>query len=150
MSTMSNSAARKGKSTLLPTQPEPEVLPDLEEDSDAEWQGMEQDEADEDEDMVIDPTSLSLPPAPVSTAAAAAESANALSFAPLASHAVTQTTQSRKVAMPPHRLTPLKRDWVKIYTPLVEECGLNVRMNPKKRMIELKVRACPSVRNVSY
>jgi hypothetical protein len=35
----------------------------------------------------------------------------------------------RKISIPPHRMTPLKRDWIKIYTPLVEECGLQVRMN---------------------
>ena len=40
-------------------------------------------------------------------------------------------------------MTPLKRDWVKVYAPLVDECGLQVRMNVKRRAVELKV--CRSI-----
>lgn len=36
-------------------------------------------------------------------------------------------------------MTPLKRDWLKIYSPLVDECGLMVRMNVNKKNIEMKV-----------
>lgn len=36
-------------------------------------------------------------------------------------------------------MTPLKRDWPKIYSPLVDECGLMVRMNVNKKSIEMKV-----------
>lgn len=35
-------------------------------------------------------------------------------------------------------MTPLKRDWPKIYSPLVDECGLMVRMNVGKKSIEIK------------
>ena len=48
--------------------------------------------------------------------------------------------QMRKIPIPPHRMSPLKRDWAKIYTPLVEHAGLMVRMNVRTRCVELKVR----------
>ncbi|KAJ3273260.1 pre-rRNA-processing protein pno1 [Terramyces sp. JEL0728] len=45
---------------------------------------------------------------------------------------------SRRIPIPPHRLTPLKKDWLKIYTPLVEHLKLQIRMNLKKKSIDLK------------
>ncbi|KPI45781.1 Pre-rRNA-processing protein PNO1 [Cyphellophora attinorum] len=47
-------------------------------------------------------------------------------------------TQSRKVPVPPHRMTPLKNSWPKIYPPLVEHLKLQVRMNIKSRAVELR------------
>ncbi len=49
-------------------------------------------------------------------------------------------TETRKVLVPPHRYTPLKESWELIYEPLVEQMGLQVRMNVKKRTVELRVR----------
>lgn len=46
--------------------------------------------------------------------------------------------QSRKVPIPPHRMTPLKSSWPKIYSPLVEHLKLQVRMNVKSRAVELR------------
>ncbi|KAK0541317.1 pre-rRNA-processing protein pno1 [Tilletia horrida] len=46
--------------------------------------------------------------------------------------------QERKIPIPPHRLSPLKRDWPKIYTPLVEMANLQVRMNVKRHTVELR------------
>jgi len=46
--------------------------------------------------------------------------------------------ESRKVPVPPHRMTPLKASWPKIYPPLVEHLKLQVRMNIKSRAIELR------------
>ena len=62
------------------------------------------------------------------------------SFAPISQTALTDTTkgQLRRIPIPPHRMTPLKNDWHKIYTPLVEMAGLMVRMNVKRRMVEIK------------
>lgn len=68
------------------------------------------------------------------------------SFAPLSKAAAqsardaTDTTrgQLRKIPIPPHRMTPLKNEWPKIYTPLVEMAGLQVRMNVKRRTVEIK------------
>ena len=46
--------------------------------------------------------------------------------------------QSRKVPVPPHRMTPLKSSWPKIYPPLVEHLKLQVRMNVRARAVELR------------
>lgn len=37
--------------------------------------------------------------------------------------------------------TPLKTHWMEIYTPIVEHMKIQIRMNPKKRCVELKVRS---------
>ena len=46
--------------------------------------------------------------------------------------------ETRKVLIPPHRVTPLKASWSKIYPPLVEHLKLQVRMNVKSRAVELR------------
>lgn len=43
-----------------------------------------------------------------------------------------------KVPIPPHRMGPLKNDWMKIYPPLVDQLKLQVRMNPRKKQLELR------------
>ncbi|MCJ1482322.1 pre-rRNA-processing protein pno1 [Schaereria dolodes] len=50
----------------------------------------------------------------------------------------TQLAETRKVLIPPHRMTPLKTSWPKIYPPLVEHLKLQVRMNIKSRAVELR------------
>ncbi|CAK7205190.1 pre-rRNA-processing protein pno1 [Sporothrix eucalyptigena] len=44
----------------------------------------------------------------------------------------------RKIPIPPHRMSPLKATWSKIYTPLVENLKLQVRMNIKTKAVELR------------
>lgn len=46
--------------------------------------------------------------------------------------------ESRKVPVPPHRMTPLKNTWMKIYPPLVDHLKLQVRMNLKTKTVEMK------------
>lgn len=46
--------------------------------------------------------------------------------------------ESRKVAVPPHRMTPLRNNWTKIYPPLVDHLKLQVRMNLKTKSVELR------------
>lgn len=46
--------------------------------------------------------------------------------------------QVRKVTVPPHRYTPLKENWMKIYTPIVEQMKLQIRMNLKTRRVEIR------------
>lgn len=46
--------------------------------------------------------------------------------------------ESRKVAIPPHRMSPLKAEWTKIYPPLVEHLKLQVRMNVPRKAVELR------------
>lgn len=44
-------------------------------------------------------------------------------------------------------MSPLKRDWVNLYTPMVEMLGLQVRMNVKRRAVEIKVGDVSDVQN---
>ena len=46
----------------------------------------------------------------------------------------------RRIPVPRHRFTPLKQQWDSILKTLVEHMKLQVRMNTKRRAIELKVR----------
>ncbi|KAK9464017.1 uncharacterized protein V1516DRAFT_669314 [Lipomyces oligophaga] len=61
-------------------------------------------------------------------------------FSPSHTQASKRTikAQSRKVPVPPHRMTPLKTYWPKIYPPLVEHLKLQVRMNVRTRTVELR------------
>ena len=45
----------------------------------------------------------------------------------------------RKVPIPAHRYTPLKENWMKIYTPVVEHLHLQIRFNLKSRNVEIRV-----------
>ena len=58
--------------------------------------------------------------------------------APLTSQDGPHRVETRKVPIPPHRMTPLKASWPKIYPPLVEHLKLQVRMNVKNRAVELR------------
>ncbi|XP_053568084.1 RNA-binding protein PNO1 [Bombina bombina] len=46
--------------------------------------------------------------------------------------------EMRKIPVPPHRYTPLKENWMKIFTPIVEHLQLQVRFNLKTRNVEIK------------
>lgn len=46
--------------------------------------------------------------------------------------------ETRYVPVPSHRYTPLKKNWAKIFTPLVEHLGLQVRFNLKTRNVEIR------------
>jgi len=131
----------------VPSAEQDSTMQDNDEDA-GEWQtkaGTADDEEDEDDAVMIDTDSL-LPPNPkTTTAASGKESASSgdqaqLSFPALSAKEMQGKveTQTRKVSIPPHRMTPLKRDWPKIYSPLVDECGLMVRMNVGKKNIEMR------------
>lgn len=47
-------------------------------------------------------------------------------------------TQRRSVPVPPHRMTPLREQWMDIYTPVVTVLHLQIRMNLGKRCVELR------------
>lgn len=100
---------------------------------------------DDDDDLMIGASSTSAATtAAVPTGAISSSSSSSKpSFAPLSSTAASSLTavakgQLRKIPIPPHRLTPLKNEWHKIYTPLVEMAQLQVRMNVAKKCVELK------------
>ncbi|XP_072991607.1 uncharacterized protein [Typha latifolia] len=57
--------------------------------------------------------------------------------------------QFRKVPVPPHRFSPLKRCWMEIYAPVYEQMKVDIRMNLKARKVELKTRPdTPDVSNL--
>mmetsp|Transcript_9301 Transcript_9301/g.34409 ORF Transcript_9301/g.34409 Transcript_9301/m.34409 type:complete len:258 (-) Transcript_9301:226-999(-) len=54
--------------------------------------------------------------------------------------AVSGATHSfRQIRVPSNRFSPLKTAWSSIYTPIVEKLHLQIRMNLKSRMIELRI-----------
>ncbi|KAL8807513.1 MAG: hypothetical protein Q9182_000678 [Xanthomendoza sp. 2 TL-2023] len=59
-------------------------------------------------------------------------------FPPAKPVEVVHRSETRKVLVPPHRMTPLKSSWSKIYPPLVEHLKLQVRMNVKAKAVELR------------
>jgi len=44
----------------------------------------------------------------------------------------------RRIAVPPNRLTPLRQSWVQLLQPLVTHFKLQVRMNTKRKSVELR------------
>lgn len=44
----------------------------------------------------------------------------------------------RRVLIPPHRIAPLKANWMDIYTPLVEQMFLQVRFNTRTKTVEIR------------
>ncbi|XP_077093781.1 RNA-binding protein PNO1 [Siphateles boraxobius] len=55
--------------------------------------------------------------------------------------------EMRKVSVPAHRYTPLKENWMKIYTPIVENLRLQVRFNLRTRNVEIKT--CKETEDIS-
>lgn len=103
-------------------------------------------DGDGDDDLVLDQDMEDASQAPNASSAVPGDD-DALRFQPISAAALAAAQagadnkvkqQLRKIPIPPHRLSPLKRDWPKIYTPLVEQAGLMVRMNPRTRCVELK------------
>lgn len=86
----------------------------------------------EDDEMVLDVTS----PAQI-----LGKSPDTAAFKPLSvsTQATTLRSEMRRIAIPPHRMTPLKKDWVNIFVPLTEMAGLQVRMNVHRRCVEMRV-----------
>src|SRR6266852_4264608 len=71
----------------------------------------------------------------------AVPSTSTLAFPPLPASAgqTTLKSETRRIAIPPHRMTPLKKDWVNIFGPLTEMLGLQVRMNVQRKCVEARV-----------
>lgn len=71
-------------------------------------------------------------------------------FAPLTAAEIAEkdpvVVQHRKVDIPPNRMTPLKKNWEAIWKPLVEQLYLQVRVNPRKKCVE--VRTSPQTTDV--
>ncbi|XP_059294029.1 uncharacterized protein LOC132047141 [Lycium ferocissimum] len=71
-------------------------------------------------------------------------------FQPLKAHEISDNqVQFRKVTVPQHRYTPLKKIWLEIYNPIYEQMKIDIRMNLKKRRVELKTRPdTPDISNL--
>lgn len=95
----------------------------------------------EDDDLMIE-----IDPTP------ALEASSAPSFPALPASATQSTLRSetRRIPIPPHRMTPIKKDWINIFSPLTEILGLQVRMNVQRRCLEIRVRVCLSWRFYAY
>lgn len=115
-------------------------------DSDEEENDRDEDDSDDDEDdddaMHTETQHFAPAGSSASGPSAAAASGSSSGFAPLsaaAQSAPVLKNEFRRIPIPPHRMTPLTREWVHIYTPLAEELKLQVRMNVKRRAVELRV-----------
>lgn len=77
----------------------------------------------------------------IDTDAAAPPPADAPAFPPLPASAQRSSLKSeiRRIPIPPHRMTPLKKDWVNIFSPLTEMLQLQVRMNVQRKCVEIRV-----------
>ncbi|KAL0574682.1 pre-rRNA-processing protein pno1 [Marasmius crinis-equi] len=85
-------------------------------------------DGDGEDDIMIDVDAPSLPQSGVPTLPPLADGAQK---GPLKS-------EMRRIPIPPHRMTPLKKDWINIFGPLTEMLGLQVRMNVQRRSVECR------------
>lgn len=70
------------------------------------------------------------------------------SFKPLPASAVQMKKEIRRIATPAHRITPLKNAWAELLDPLVQHLKLQVRMNTKRKCVE--IRASEHTPDISY
>lgn len=89
----------------------------------------------------------------VESSALALDSAPALSrprFEAMKPHELAEgTIQFRKIPVPSHRFSPLKKCWMEIYTPVYDQMKVDIRMNIKFRRVELKTRLdTPDISNL--
>lgn len=64
-----------------------------------------------------------------------------ISFPPIAPEKLRDGKyEIRKIHVPSNRFNPLKENWMKVYSPVVEYLKLQIRFNLKTRNVELKVR----------
>ncbi|XP_068796848.1 RNA-binding protein PNO1 [Struthio camelus] len=69
-------------------------------------------------------------------------------FPPVAAEALrVGNDEIRKIPVPANRYTPLKENWMKIFTPVVEHLQLQIRFNLKTRNVEIKT--CQETKDIS-
>ncbi|XP_070495528.1 RNA-binding protein pno1 [Chironomus tepperi] len=51
---------------------------------------------------------------------------------------IQRVMNTRKIAVPIHRIAPLKESWMKIFSPIVEQMKLQIRYNIKTRQVEIR------------
>lgn len=70
-----------------------------------------------------------------------------VSVAKRGKHAPNKVFELRKISVPAHRFSPLKENWMKIFTPVVEHLKLQIRFNLKTRNVEL--RSCENTEDIA-
>ncbi|KAL1923044.1 uncharacterized protein VTP21DRAFT_9420 [Calcarisporiella thermophila] len=94
---------------------------------------------DEDADVVIDPDALPTEAETKNEEGGMEVDSEKPNFKPIkASELHNNKGQVRRITIPPNRMTPLKNDWLKIYSPLVEHLKLQIRMNTKSKQVEIR------------
>lgn len=72
---------------------------------------------------------------------------NKLSYTRVVKTTVDETTDTRKIFVPNTRLSPLKENWIKIFTPIVEHLKLQIRFNGRTKTVE--IRPSPQTEDIS-
>ncbi|KAN0107060.1 eukaryotic type KH-domain (KH-domain type I) [Russula decolorans] len=86
-------------------------------------------ERSQDEDILIDVDGADIAPP---------TEAPSFGPAPASAGKTSLRSETRRVAIPPHRMSPLKRDWINIFGPLTEILGLQIRMNVQRKCVEMR------------
>ncbi|OCH87406.1 eukaryotic type KH-domain (KH-domain type I) [Obba rivulosa] len=86
-------------------------------------------DTEHDDEIMIDDDPSSLP---------AQSAAPVFQPLPASAQRATLKSETRRIPIPPHRMTPLKKDWVNIFSPLTEMLQLQVRMNVQRRSVEIR------------
>ncbi|OJT08663.1 Pre-rRNA-processing protein PNO1 [Trametes pubescens] len=81
-----------------------------------------------DDDVMID----------TDAAAPSQSAAPAFPALPASAQRTSLKSETRRIPIPPHRMTPLKKDWVNIFSPLTEMLHLQVRMNVQRKSVEIR------------
>jgi len=69
----------------------------------------------------------------------AMDTSNRPEYPPAKRDKLSISSEVRKIQVPPHRYTPLKENWMKIFNPIVEHLHLQIRFNLKIRTVEIRV-----------
>ena len=67
-------------------------------------------------------------------------------FPPVKREKLAEGSEMRKIAVPAHRYSPLKENWMKLFTQIVERLGLQIRFNLKNRQVE--IRSCKDTQDI--
>ena len=88
--------------------------------------------------MTVEEVALTQPGLPDDSNAMHIDEEGRPSFPPAKVESEFHQAETRKVLIPPHRISPLRKAWPRIFPPLVEHLKLQVRMNEKKKAVELR------------
>jgi len=82
--------------------------------------------------------------APTSAMDTSDSGAKTLAFVPEKKSKTALSTETRKITVPQNRVRPLKTNWKKIFDPIVEMLGLQIRYNIKTRQVEIRSPPSPT------